>query len=124
MILVDTSVWVEHLRRGLPRLATLLQGGEVMIHPWVIGELACGNLRNRAYVLELLQGLPAAVVASDSEVLLLTEREQLMGRGIGFVDAHLLASTKLSHTKLWTQDRRLAALAQERGLAMPETEAA
>ena len=124
MILVDTPVWVEHLRRGLPRLATLLQEGEVLIHPWVIGELACGHLRNRADVLELLQGLPAAVVASDSEVLLLIEREQLMGRGIGYVDAHLLASTKLSHTKLWSQDRRLDAVAQERGLAMPGAEEA
>jgi predicted nucleic acid-binding protein len=124
VILVDTSVWVEHLRRGLPRLATLLQEGEVLIHPWVIGELACGNLRNRGDVLELLQGLPAAVVASDSEVLLLIEREQLMGRGIGYVDAHLLASTKLSHAQLWTQDRRLAALAKERGLAMPQDEEA
>lgn len=124
MILVDTSVWVEHLRRGLPRLATLLQEGEVLIHPWVIGELACGNLRNRGDVLELLQGLPASVVASDSEVLLLIEREQLMGRGIGYVDAHLLASNKLSHAQLWTQDRRLAALAQEQGLAMPQDEEA
>jgi len=124
VILVDTSVWVEHLRRGLPRLATLLQEGEVLIHPWVIGELACGNLRNRGDVLELLQGLPASVVASDSEVLLLIEREQLMGRGIGYVDAHLLASNKLSHAQLWTQDRRLAALAQEQGLAMPQDEEA
>ena len=121
MILVDSSVWVEHLRRGLPRLATLLQEGKVLIHPWVIGELACGKLRNRGEVLELLQGLPAAIVASDSEVLLLIEREQLMGRGIGYVDAHLLASAKLSHARLWTQDRRLAALAEERGLAIPGT---
>ena len=117
MILVDTSVWVEHLHRGLPRLATLLQGGEVMIHPWVIGELACGNLRNRSQVLELLQGLPTATVASDAEVLLLIEREQLMGRGIGYIDAHLLAAARLSHCRLWTQDRRLAAVAQEQGLA-------
>lgn len=122
MILVDTSVWVEHLRRGLPRLARLLQEGKVLIHPWVIGELACGNLRNRAGVLELLQGLPAADVASDSEVLLLIEREQLMGRGIGYVDAHLLASAKLSQCQLWTQDKCLAALAQEGGLAVLEAE--
>lgn len=124
MILVDTSVWVEHLRRGLPSLATLLQEGKALIHPWVIGELACGNLQNRGALLELLQGLPAAVVASDSEVLQLIERKQLMGRGIGYVDAHLLASAKLSHCQLWTQDRRLAAVAQERGLAMPEVEGA
>jgi len=124
VILVDTSVWVEHLRRGLPRLASLLQEGKVLIHPWVIGELACGNLRNRWEVLELLQGLPAAVVASDSEVLQLIERDRLMGRGIGYVDAHLLASAKLNHCQLWTQDRRLVALAQERGLAVPEAEEA
>jgi len=117
LILVDTSVWVEHLRHGLTRLDTLLQEGEVLIHPWVIGELACGQLRNRRDVLELLQGLPAAVVASDAEVLLLIERNQLMGRGIGYVDAHLLASARLSHCRLWSLDRRLAALAQEQGLA-------
>lgn len=91
MILVDTSVWVEHLRHGQPGLAALLQEGKVLIHPWVIGELACGHLRNRAEVLELWQGLPAALVASDQEVLLLIEQDQLMGRGIGDVDAHLLA---------------------------------
>lgn len=117
MILVDTSVWVKHLRHGLARLAKLLQKGEVLIHPWVIGELACGHLRNRREVLQLLQGLPAAVVAGDAEVLLLIERDQLMGRGIGFVDAHLLASAWLSHCRLWSQDRRLASLAQEQGLA-------
>ncbi len=117
MTLVDTSIWVEHLCRGLPRLATLLQDGEVLIHPWVIGELACGNLRNRSQVLELLQGLPAATVASDAEVLLLIERDRLMGRGIGYVDAHLLASARLSRCRLWTQDRRLVAVAQERGIA-------
>jgi len=122
VILVDTSVWVEHLRRGLPRLDTLLQEGKVLIHSWVIGELACGNLRNRADVLELLQGLPAAVVASDQEVLLMIEQDQLMGRGIGYVDAHLLASARLSHCQLWTQDRRLAVLTEERGLAGPEPE--
>jgi hypothetical protein len=117
VILVDTSAWVEHLRRGLPRLVTLLQEGEVLIHPWVIGELACGNLRNRSQVLELLQGLPAATVASDAEVLLLIERERLIGRGIGYVDVHLLASARLSRCGLWTQNRRLAAVAQVQGLA-------
>jgi predicted nucleic acid-binding protein len=117
VILVDTSVWVEHLRHGLPHLASLLQKGEVMIHPWVIGELACGTLRNRSQVLELLQGLPAATVASDAEVLHLIERDRLMVRGIGYVDAHLLASARLSPCRLWTQDRRLAAVAQEQELA-------
>lgn len=118
MILVDTSVWVEHLRLGLPRLAMHLQDGEVLIHPWVIGELACGNLRNRSQVLELLQDLPAATVASDAEVLLLIERGQLMGRGIGYVDVHLLASARLSHCRLWTQDLPLATMAQEEGLGI------
>ena len=122
MILVDTFAWVEHLRRGLPRLATLLQEGEVLIHPWVIGELACCNLRNRSQVLELLQGLPAATVASDAEVLLLIEGDRLMGRGIGYIDAHLLASARLSHCRLWTQDRRLAAVAQEQGLGVRQPE--
>jgi len=118
VILVDTSVWVEHLRHGVPRLATLLQEGKVMIHPWVIGELACGNLRNRQQVLELLQGLPAATVASDAEVLLLIEWDRLMGRGIGYIDAHLLASARLSHCRLWTQERLLAAVTQEQGVAV------
>jgi predicted nucleic acid-binding protein len=120
LILVDTSVWVDHLRSGLPLLANFLEEGEVLIHPWVIGEIACGNLRNRNQVLDLLQGLPTAVVASDSEVLLLIERSNLMGRGIGYVDAHLLAAAKLSRSGLWTQDRRLAVLAQDQGLAAPE----
>ena len=122
MILVDTTIWVEHLRRGLPSLATLLQEGEVLIHPWVIGELACGNLRNRQQVLELLQGLPVATVASDAEVLLLIERDRLMGRGIGYVDVHLLASARLSYCRLWTQDRRLAAVAHEQGLEVRQLE--
>jgi predicted nucleic acid-binding protein len=122
VILVDTSVWVEHLRHGLARLATLLQEGEVLIHPWVIGELACGNLRNRSQVLDLLQGLPEATVANDAEVLLMIERELLIGRGIGYVDAHLLASARLSHCRLWTQDRRLAAVAQEQGLGVGQPE--
>ena len=122
MILVDTSVWGEHLRHGLPRLATLLQGGEVLIHPGVIGELACGNLRNRSQVLDLLQGLPMATVASDAEVLLLIERERLVGQGMGYLDVNLLASARLSHCRLWTQDRRLAAVAEEQGLAASTSE--
>jgi predicted nucleic acid-binding protein len=124
VILVDTSVWVEHLRGGLPRLAALLLEGEVLIHPGVIGELACCNLRNRQQVLELLLGLPMATVASDTEVLLLIERERLMGRGIGYIDSHLLASARLSYCQLWTQDRRLAAVALEQGwgVSQPEQE--
>lgn len=117
MILVDTSIWVDHLRSGVPQLTAALQAGEVFIHPWVIGELACGNLRDRGRVLQLLQGLPAARVATPAEVLALIEQHQLMGRGIGFVDAQLLASAKLTHCSLWTQDRRLADLAQALGVS-------
>jgi predicted nucleic acid-binding protein len=115
VILVDTSVWVDHLRSGIPELAARLEGGEVLIHPWVIGELACGNLRDRHRVLSLLQGLPMAPTASDPEVLSMLETHQLMGRGIGWIDAHLLASALLAHGALWTRDRRLAGIAEELG---------
>jgi len=117
VILVDTSIWVDHLRSGLPQLTAALRESAVLIHPWVIGELACGNLRDRSRVLQLLQGLPAARVATPAEVLALIEQHQLMGRGIGFVDAQLLASARLSHCSLWTQDRRLAELAAALGVS-------
>jgi predicted nucleic acid-binding protein len=117
-MLVDTSVWVNHLRSGLPSLAAALNNREVMIHPWVIGELACGNLRDRNHVLDLLQSLPTATVATDAEVLRLIEQQQLMGRGIGYVDAHLLGSARLSSCRIWTDDRRLRNLALELGVGM------
>ena len=117
MILVDTSIWVDHLRSGLPQLTAALQESAVLIHPWVIGELACGNLRDRSRVLQLLQGLPAARVATPAEVLRLIEQHHLMGRGIGFVDAQLLASARLTHCTLWTKDRRLAELAAALGVS-------
>jgi predicted nucleic acid-binding protein len=120
VILVDTSVWVDHLRTGLPQLQAALEANDVVMHPWVIGELACGNLRYRAQVLQLLKGLPGATMASDGEVLLLIEQEQLMGRGIGFVDAHLLASARLTCCWLWSCDRRLNALARDLGVATPD----
>jgi len=113
-------VWVEHLRGGLPSLKAALEASEVVMHPWVVGELACGHLRQRAQLLDLLQGLPAATVASDAEVLLLIEQEPLMGRGIGYVDAHLLASARLTGCWLWTKDRRLGALAKDLGVAAPD----
>lgn len=116
MILVDTSIWVDHLRSGVPQLTAALQSGEVFIHPWVVGELVCGNLRDRSRVLQLLQNLPAARVATPAEVLMLIEQHQLMGRGIGFVDAQLLASARLSTCFLWTQDHRLAELAEALGV--------
>lgn len=110
MILVDTSVWIDHLRSGEPSLAAALEGGRVMMHPFVLGELACGNLKNRGEVLKLLGDLPAAPTATDPEALEFIERRALMGRGIGYIDVHLLASIALSgDARLWTRDRRLAA---------------
>ncbi len=121
MILVDTSVWIDHLRSGEPSLATALEGGRVMMHPFVIGELACGNLANRSEVLELLGDLPAATTATDPEALEFIERRALMGRGVGYIDVHLLASVALSgDARMWTRDRRLAAAAAELELAFDE----
>ncbi|HXC14180.1 MAG TPA: type II toxin-antitoxin system VapC family toxin [Stellaceae bacterium] len=117
MILVDTSVWVDHLRAGNDRLTALLSGAEVLGHPFVIGELALGNLRRRDAVLSDLRHLPQAVVAADEEVLHFIDRQRLFGRGIGYVDAHLLAAARLTATKLWTRDRRLQAVAAQLGLA-------
>ena len=118
MILVDTSVWVDFLRVGNDKLADLLNANQVLTHPFIIGELACGNLRNRAEILSLLAALPRTAAATDSEVLFLIERRRLMGRGIGYIDAHLLASAALSSAaEIWTRDKRLAALAADLGVA-------
>ena len=113
MILVDTSVWVGHLRDSDAVLADLLERGLVLVHPFVIGELALGSLRRRAAVLGALMDLPRANVASDGEVLDFIDRGQLYNRGIGYVDAHLLAASRLTpDASLWTRDRKLAAVAQ------------
>ena len=118
MILVDTSVWIEHLRRGEPDLVRRLNAREVLGHPWVIGELATGNLHDRAAWLTDLKNLPRAVVATDTEVLSLIEHEALYGLGIGYVDICLLAATRLTPTaRLWTRDRRLADVAARMGVA-------
>ena len=112
MILVDTSVWVDHLRRGDAQLAELLERGAVLMHPFVLGEIACGSLADRAAILELLIDLPMAGVADAHEVLGYIERHGLHGQGIGYVDVHLLASTALTDgAKLWTRDKRLRAVA-------------
>jgi predicted nucleic acid-binding protein len=111
-VLVDTSVWVEHLRRGHAMLAERLRTGEVWTHPFVIGELACGNLRGRREILALLGALPHVPVVDHAEALLFIETHGLMGRGIGWIDAHLLASSMLSRIPLWTLDRRLTAAAR------------
>lgn len=113
MILVDTSVWVDHLRAGEPALVHLLNHGLVLAHPWVTGELALGHLSQRQDILGLLTGLPSAEIATDAEVLGLIEAEQLYGLGIGYVDAQLLAATRLTaDARLWTADKRLAVVAR------------
>jgi predicted nucleic acid-binding protein len=117
MILVDTSVWVDHLRHGNSQLKTLLGAGQVVIHPFVVGELALGNLRQRNAVLSALRDLPHAVSASNEEVLDFIESQALPGLGIGLVDAHLLASARLTSAHLWTRDKRLSAAADKLGLA-------
>ena len=111
MILVDTSVWIDHLRRGNDRLAALLEAGEVLGHPFVTGEIACGSLRNRREILSLMEALPQALTADHDEVLRFLESQRLMGRGLGYVDVHLLASVKLHGAMIWTLDRRLAEMA-------------
>ncbi len=120
IVLVDTSVWVDHLRRRDRALETVLENGEVAVHPVVVGELACGNLPDRALVFQLLSELPAAPLASNPEVLALIERRRLMGKGLGFIDAHLLASALLAAPDamlLWTRDTALDGVAAQLGLA-------
>ena len=117
MILVDTSVWVEHLRRRDTLLAARLEAGDVMCHPYVIGEIGLGSLRRRADVLELLASLPSAPVVGHDDVMLFVEQRGLSGRGIGWIDVHLAASAVVSGAKLWTTDRRLADVARSLRLA-------
>jgi predicted nucleic acid-binding protein len=118
VILVDTSVWIEHLRSASSILSELLGDGEVLVHPFVLGELALGNLGRRGEILRMLGRLPQVTSASHREVLQFVDREALFGRGIGYVDAHLLAAARLTAgTKLWTHDRRLQAVAAQLGVA-------
>jgi len=112
-VLVDTSVWVDHLRRGNPQLIDLLERGGVLCHPHVIGELACGNLQHRTEILELLNALPQTFTATFSEALVFLEMHHLYGRGLGWIDVQLLTSARLSACPLWTLDRRLAKAAAE-----------
>lgn len=119
MILVDTSVWIDHLRHGNVELTRLLNTGQVLIHRFVIGELALGSLQNRNIVLSTLQNLPQSTVASDEEVLLFIESHGLFGTGIGYIDAHLLAAVLLSPGAwLWTRDKRLLAESVRLGLCV------
>ena len=116
MVLVDTSVWVNHLREGNARLRGLLDRGLVLCHPFVVGELACGHLKHRQQILSLLKALPAAPRAEDDEVLQFIEKRALAGIGLGLIDVHLLASAILSDAVLWTEDRRLRAAANRIGI--------
>ena len=117
MILVDTSVWVDHLRRSEPDLIDALDSGLVLMHPFVLGEIACGNLKRRTDVLSLMSALPQAAMATDNEALEFIDRRRLMGRGIGYIDVHLLASAVLTGTAtLWTRDKRLSVVADDLAL--------
>lgn len=118
MILLDTSVWIDHLRQGDAQVASVLETGLVLTHPFVIGELACGQLKLRAEILGLLAALQQAQVAQEQEVLFFIERHGLMGRGIGYIDAHLLTATALTEgARLWTRDKRLDSQASELEIA-------
>jgi hypothetical protein len=122
LILVDTSVWVDHLRRGDPGLVGLLERSIVIMHPFVVGEIACGTLHNREAILELLQDLPTAAVAEGDEVLRYIESHVLHGKGIGYVDVHLLASVALTEgARIWTRDKKLRLVAQVIGCAYQDT---
>jgi len=111
MILVDTSVWIEHLRLGNDRLRALLFDEQVLCHPYIVGELACGRLVNRSEILSMLAALPEAQVLDHEEVLGFLEVRRLYGPGIAWVDAHLLASTLLTKCTLWTLDKPLRRVA-------------
>ncbi len=116
MVLVDTSVWVAHLLEGNTGLEILLNDGDVICHPLIIGELACGNLKNRSEILSLLQSLPTVTQAEHTEVMQFIENLYLMGKGLGYIDMHLLASALLSKVSLWTFDKRLNRVASKLGL--------
>lgn len=117
MVLVDTSVWIEHLRFGHAGLEPLLTAGKVICHPFVIGELACGTLKNRKTILSLLKALPSAVEADHAEVMDFLEKNLLMGRGLGLIDVHLIASAFLSGIPLWTLDKKLGQASSKLGIA-------
>jgi len=117
MVLVDTSLWVEHLRQGHGELESLLLKGEVVSHRFVIGELVCGFIRNRNEVLSLLRSLPPAVEADHDEVMVFLEKNRLMGKGLGLIDIHLMASAFLSGTLLWTLDKKLRRESSRLGIA-------
>jgi len=115
VVLVDTSVWVAHLREGHADLIGLLNDNYVACHPFIIGELACGSLKNRKEILSLLNALPATKVAEHDEVMQFIDDHKLMNRGLGYVDVHLLASAMLSGVSIWTFDKKLDQVCSELG---------
>jgi predicted nucleic acid-binding protein len=119
MILVDSSVWINHFRHAEPRLEALLVSKLVALHPFVLGELACGNLPKRAETIAYFEMLPVAAVASEPEVRHLLEARGLSGTGLGWIDMHLLASAMLQGARIWTADRAMAAVAKKLGVAFP-----
>jgi hypothetical protein len=112
MVLVDTSVWVFHLRETHGGLVKLLDNGEVACHPFIVGELACGNLKNRTTILSLLEALPMTFLVEQEEALAFIENHDLMGKGLGYIDVHLLASAVLTGLPLWTRDKKLEKAAE------------
>jgi len=117
MVLVDTSVWINHLRKSEPRLKKLLLKGDVYCHPFVIGELACGSIKNRQEIISLLQSLPSTRTIVDAEFLYFIDKNKLYSQGVGYVDIHLLASSRLESVKLWTEDKRLNNIANHLDLS-------
>lgn len=118
MILADTSVWINHLKSCSARLSTFLNDNDVYCHPYVIGELACGNLKNRTELISLLHNLPQATVADNHEVLHFIEKHRIMGKGLGLIDIHLLVSCMLTGIHLWTLDNQLQSTANQFGIAL------
>lgn len=112
MILVDTSVWIDHFRRGSQSLSELLHSNQILMHPMVIGELACGHFKHRDEIIDLMQNLPRINLAKHDEVMVFIETHQLMGQGLGWIDMHLLASCRLEGCPIWTRDKRLQAMAE------------
>jgi len=113
MILVDTSVWVDHFRKGIPQFEKLLNDGDVACHPMIIGELACGHIKNRNEILTLLQSLSLVQQVDHDEILQFIENKKLMGKGLGYIDIHLLVSAILADALFWTLDKRLREISKE-----------
>jgi predicted nucleic acid-binding protein len=120
MVLVDTSIWIDHLRKGNLQLKELLISGEVACHPFIIGELACGNLKNRKVILSLLNELPRSDTATENEIIHFIDKWELMGQGLGIVDVHLLSSALLTNIPLWTYDKRLNEIASKLNVSYEE----